>query len=123
MTPPEKGQFKQVSCWGCNFAFLLEVTESGTHIVSGMVLGEIESEDATKLKWTNWMPPEVSMIGMTPTYRAEPKAGLPEINAGLPSLETPRDIALAIARAEKIEDYETCAVLRDRLKALQNPIL
>jgi hypothetical protein len=116
LTPPQKGHFKQVSCWGCNFAFLLEVTESGTHIVSGMVLGEAEGYDqprfddreVTRLQWGNWV--------------SGPAPWMPLPDSSAP-IETPRDIALAIARAEQIEDYETCAVLRDRLKALQNPIL
>jgi hypothetical protein len=133
LTPPPKGQFKQVSCWGCNFAFLLEVTESGTHIVSGMVLGEMESEETRipnvppefvtlsgqkvysfdegevtrKSQWGNW----VSGPEWKPADTIECPA------------ETPLDIAKAMARAEREERYEDCAVLRDRLKALQNPIL
>jgi hypothetical protein len=115
LTPPEKGQFKQVSCWGCNFAFLLEVTESGTHIVSGMVLGETEAfeqprfddREVTRLQWGNWT--------------SDPGPWMPADTIECPA-ETPLDIAKAMARAEREERYEDCAVLRDRLKALQNPI-
>jgi hypothetical protein len=114
-----------VSCWGCNFAFLLEVTESGTHIVSGMVLGEIERQDEV---FSGTTASEFADKGMDSLFHyAGPGMESERVRlfgtAPMPEPYTPREIALAMARAERREDYETCAVLRDRLKALQNPII